>query len=288
MRKDPGFKVLKAQAGVITPKEAHNYLQLNTYEAQRNMKDRHLNELIISIKNGEWRSAEISIAVLPDGTHILVNGQHTLEACMMAERDIFVFVTKYTVGGNGGLANLYMTFDMGRGARSIQDAVRAELHALKLDWPLQVAGLIATAAANIETKSFRPNLGKAARAKLIGQYIKEGAFVISICQGPAKNHRHLRRGPVITAMVQTFQANPKSAEWFWRLTRDDTEPIDGYPPDVLRDYLLVRPETWDRRGLYSKCINAFNAFVRDKKIRELTHNPDAPVPEPLKHGRKKG
>lgn len=274
------FNVLKHKAIILEPEMAERYLNLNTYSAQRKLKKRNLDDLQRDIEDGLWRSAEISFAILPNGSKILMNGQHTLKACASTGTSLFVFMVWYEVDGPAGLSALYRTFDLGRGARSIGDAVKAELAATKLKWPLRQATLISTAAASIESNSFRHNLGKARQAGLISKYMKEGEWFISIVGQRVKNGKHFMRGPVVFAMVKTWQLDNKTADRFWLMVRDGApHPFrKDHPANVLREYLLGQPESWDRKVLYSKCIEAFNAYIKKKSIKELTYEPGDEVP----------
>ena len=91
----PIFEQFKFEGLEITPEQAERYLMLNTYTAQRPIKEKNLSELVDTIDEGKWRCAEISFAVMPGGREILVNGQHTLQACIKSGDDIFVFIVSY-------------------------------------------------------------------------------------------------------------------------------------------------------------------------------------------------
>ena len=273
------FRLREATPSFVSPEAADRLLQFNTYEAQRKPKERHLNELVKEMEAGLWRAAEVSVAVLPDGHEVLVNGQHTLVACMRSGREIFCFFVKYDVSGPEGLAALYMTFDLGRGARSIGDAVKAELHSLKLDWPLGMAAMISSAAASIESNSFRPDFGKAAQARFISMYRGEGQFIIDMFRGKAATYKHLKRSPVVRAMMATWRKYEKPATKFWRLVRDGEPGNKKTPANMLRSYLLKLPSPWDRKTLYGKCIVAFNAFEDGRPLRGLEYDPEDPLPE---------
>lgn len=277
--KEARFWITEATPSFISPEAADKLLSFNTYEAQRRPKERHLYELVKEMEAGLWRAAEVSIAVLPGGQEVLLNGQHSLMACIKAGREIFCFFAKYNVSGLKGLAALYMTFDLGRGARSIGDAVKAELHSLKLDWNLGIASMISSAAASIKHKSFRPAFGKAAQARFIGEYVKEGQFVIDIFRGKAAVYKHMKRSPVVRAMMETRRKYPEKAMLFWRLVRDGDAGSKKKPANLIRNYLLVLPSPWDRKMLYAKCILAFNAFKGGHTLRGLEYDPEEPLPE---------
>ena len=257
---DTRFPVLSCEAITLTHPKAKALLKFNTYEAQRKLKARNLRDLEAAISEGRWRSADISIAVLPSGREILVNGQHTLTACVNTTRHIFVMVLRYAVRDEHELSELYRTFDLGRGARSISDAVKAELKACKLDWPLLIASLITSAAACIETGSFRHNLGKARQSALVRDYKKRGAFVVTLYEENRDGFRHLRRGPVVTAIVRSYMVSPDAAWTFWSNVRDGGV-TESCPSQTLRRYLMEQPETWDRQALYNKCVEHYNAFA---------------------------
>ena len=252
------FEVVKHEAVNLTPEKAEHYMKLNTYEAQRLIKDKNLAELVDNIDEGKWRSAEISFAIMPSGREILVNGQHTLKVCIRSGDNIFVFLVWYKVSGKKGLSGLYRTFDLGRSARSIGDAVKAELAYLGLKWPVPIASLVSTAAIYIETGMFRGKLGKAKQSALLRKYTEMGGFVVTLYEEDKRGFKHLKRSPVVTAIAKTYTASPDEAWTFWTSVRDG---IGNGPAKVLHDYLKDQPETWDRKALYAKCIEAFNSYA---------------------------
>lgn len=278
---DTRFPVLSCEAITLTQPKAKALLELNTYEAQRTVKKRNLKDLETAMSEGRWRSSDISIAVMPGGREILVNGQHTLTACMNTTMPIFVIILRYSVKDENELSQLYRTFDLGRGARSISDAVKAELSACKLKWPLLIASLITSAAACIETDSFRPSLGKARQATLVRKYKEQGGFIVKLYEGNRTGFKYLRRGAVATAIMRTYITSPDAAWTFWSAVRDGGAG-KTCPSRSLRAYLMDQPETWDRKALYSKCIEHYNAFVRGEKSVTMNLDPDAPLPVPVK------
>lgn len=262
---DTRFLVLSCEAITLTHPKAKAFLEFNTYEAQRGVKARNLQDLEAAIREGRWRSADISIAVLPDGREILVNGQHTLTACVNTTSPIFVLVLRYAVKDEHELSALYRTFDLGRGARSISDAVKAELSACNLKWPLLIASLITSAAACIETGSFRPGLGKTRQSELVRNYKERGGFIVTLYEGNRDGFKCLRRAPVATAIIKSYMVSPDAAFTFWSSVRDGGGDRQSR---ALRKYLMDQPETWDRQALYNKCVEHYNAFAgKDARIK---------------------
>lgn len=275
------FERWKFKTGEITPRLASKLLELNNYEAQRGIKERNLGELVESIEDDMWRSAEVSFAVMPNGKEILVNGQHTLKACLLTNKKIFVFLVWYKVSGKKGISELYRTFDLGRNARSIGDAVKAELVYLGLDWPVPIASLISTAAIYIETGLFRGKVGKAKQSRLLRNYKEMGGFVVTLLQEDKKASKHLKRSPVVTAICKTYTASEDEAYNFWSYVRDG---VGKGPAKILHDYLKDQPETWDRKALYAKCIEAFNAYALGESAVTWAWSAEsgADLPEPIK------
>ena len=181
-----------------------------------------------------------------------------------------------------GLAILYQAFDLGRGARSIGDALKAELHANGMNWPLHMARMISSGAAYLEGGTFRADFGKAAQAKLITKYRKEGNFLIGLLPGTASVHRHLRRAPVAMAIMASYRASGDSAKAFWIIVRDGNQEWEPSPALLLHDYLVNRAETWQRKVLFAKCVIAFNAWYKNTSIENLNYDPEDPVPEIIK------
>ena len=250
------FKMENAKGDELTPDKALELLRLNNYKAQRAIRKTNLDELIESIIAGIWRSAEVSIAIMPNGEEVIVNGQHTLEACIQADRNIFVFMVWYKVSCKKGLAVLYQTFDFGKGARTIGDAVKAELHANNLDWPLHISSLICSALGWIEGEFGYYKHGKASKARLISKNISDGLFILSIFKGATKEFKHLKRGPVMAAMIKTYRERPEDAAQFWQEVQSGKGAGTG--SQSLRTYLMGKPDTVHRKALYEKCMTSFD------------------------------
>ena len=107
---------------------------------------------------------------------------------------------------------------------------------------------------------------------------------------------HVRRSPVVAAVIATTRVEPKDAETFWTQVQDGEMLRKSSPAFKLREYLLhtaVRAgrgngalgikKTVDNREMYSACINAWNDYRTGKKVngRAWRYHPDRPIVEPV-------
>jgi len=286
-------KVKTRDIRMIEIKDADRLLKFNTHPAQQpRFRRRHVEFLISEIKKRRFREGEISLAlcVFDGNRKILVNGQHQLTAVSESGQPIMATYCEYEVFNEGDLAELYRTFDINY-QRSVKNLLMAEMQALEVDWHPTVGILVLSAGCEINNLIQKPKNERVARLR---DYIKEGDFINEIISPngtlPAKEIAHIRRVPVIKAMMLTWQKSQSDAMKFWLMVRDGEGLNKQMPAHRLRDFLQTHSIHGGRVGnparvvtgheMTSRCMVAWNAF-RKGTPTDLKYIPNNPVPKAL-------
>jgi len=148
--------------------------------------------------------------------------------------------------------------------------VKVEMDSLALDWPAKIGSLVVGAAAH--GKNFTANQ----KVELLKHHQKFGKFLyrlIGISENGgnvALEASHMRRLPVVYAILQTFTKSQDASDTFWRQVRDGEGLRRSMPTYKLRNYLLTHNYGFGRGALgvkvstfhemTSKCITAWNAY----------------------------
>uniref|UniRef100_A0A6H2A141 Uncharacterized protein n=1 Tax=viral metagenome TaxID=1070528 RepID=A0A6H2A141_9ZZZZ len=93
MYKQTTKKLLK-----LTPNLAQRFLLLNTFESQRPLRVKKVNELANIMRDGLFLVGEIAIATLEylgEVIQVMMNGQHQCEACIQSNKTIDVVYEEY-------------------------------------------------------------------------------------------------------------------------------------------------------------------------------------------------
>jgi hypothetical protein len=270
--------------------EAKDLLLFNTYESQRKIKPKHLKLLMEEIKTGNFLTGDIAIACLKheDNRKIVVNGQHQLTAVMETSCEIDVVYQEYDCSTPEDVSELFRRFDNHQ-ARTLSDCLNPEAVALGIDWKRSIVRLVVTAA---YLKENLAGLSKVKKVELLKKYIRPGNFVNHLLKD-GTSCRHLLRGSVVRAILETYEKDKDCAEIFWANIRDGVNLNKDCPELRLRDYLKgvvvggaaysdsVRCQNMSSsKEIYVKCIHAWNAS-RKGKPTNLKFVPSAPVPKIL-------
>lgn len=297
----------------LTPVLAQEYLnKYNNYPAQRVPRPVHVDELAAKMVDGRFHEGRICLATLDDGdsktTHLL-DGQHVCLACIKSGTTVQIRLYKPTCDEEIDLATLFKQFE--NQARSISDFNNAEAIALGVGWQNWIVNLIVGAAAFDRVPTLRMSnssgdaggkkkagvteFTKERKSQLLREYLREGMFVNKIMTSLPGNGdvarsihvRHLRKVPVVYAMIKTWAKNQKDAETFWMRVRDGEQLTKDMPEMKLREFLIqinsihagsqysYRKAT--NHELIYRCVNAWNAF-RTNQPTNLRYYFDKPIP----------
>jgi hypothetical protein len=268
--------------------EAKDLLLFNTYESQRKIKPKHLKLLMEEIKTGNFLTGDIAIAYLKyeDNRKIVVNGQHQLTAVMETSCEIDVVYQEYDCLSPEDVSELFRRFDNHQ-ARTLSDCLNPEAVALGIDWKRAIIRLVVTGA---YLKENLQGISKVKKVELLKKYVRPGNFMNHLLKDGV-SCRHLLRGPVARAIIETYEKDKDYAEIFWENIRDGVNLKKDCPELKLRDYLkgvVVGGSGYSNtcngqnqsssKEVFVKCIHAWNAS-RKGNPTNLKFVPSAPIPK---------
>jgi len=282
---------------IISPKDAEKYLTFNNFVGQRNIREKHCLQLAQKMEDGRFHVGNVAL-VEKDGATFLADGQHQLTACTLAGKPFKAVLQEYSINGSDeedALARIFSQFNVDS-PRTRGDI--AWIYGCELgweEWPRRLVVTAASALAATENGVFSTsnatgyrNLSKDDAAALLARNQKVCEWMHSM---NIITHRHMRRMPVIAAMVTTWRKGQRAATEFWTAIRDGEELRGSDPRFVLREYLKetsiqggqknpAGKQTADNRCMYSKCIHGWNAW-RSGKTTALKYHVKSSVPKPV-------
>lgn len=289
------YENAKPQIIKVNPHKAERLLTLNNLSSQRPLRPALINLLASKIREGTFRNGEIATAVLKyqNNEMVLVNGQHQCHAIIMTGETVSAKYEEYSCETPKDLSILFRQFDT-HGMRSLGDLVRIEADALDLKWPLKICHLIVSGASLKNGNNMYAH--KTEKVEFLQENLEIGEFINYILHESlppdttTKDTAHLRRSPVITAMMLTYDKNQSISEKFWIDVRDGEGLKRSMPTYKLREFL--RTSAYDRgRGalrarpvtaheMTARCITAWNAY-RKGESTSLKYFPNKPIPKAI-------
>lgn len=291
------FEKIESKQRKLSPSEAERVLKLNTFAGQRNLNPNHIAMLTKYIHEGTFLTGNIAVAMFhaDNGARIpfLVNGQHQCHAVLKSGKTIDVLYERYNCPTIDDVGLLYGMFDNHKN-RSLQNLVHFEKETVyNLDWSSRVASLVVSGA-SLMRYGRGSRIQKVEKVRLLGEFLPQGAFINDLLTNtpdnkPSKETRHLRRGPVIHAILLTWDKSQKGTKEFWTQVRDGEGLSKSMPSFKLREFLKEssysvgmavnanQRRVVSHHEMVSKCITAWNAYRSGNKTI-LRYYPSRPIP----------
>ena len=281
------YEFIASEIKEVSPNEAKALLQYNKYQGQRSVKKNHVSDLADRMKKGMFTTGSVCLASLNgDNELILMDGQHTLNAVIKSNMTIKILLERVRCNTPKDMALLYQQKDGGI-SRSLKDYVVAEKNALGIEWHPAVSSLVVSAISIINNSTHRT---KSRKIELLEQYIPDGNFIIeTLGQTRTRENAHLWRAPVVSIMILTYRSGRFNAEVFWEKVKTGEMLKTDDPQFVLRDFLmshsskakLLRKPVASPHEFVYKCIYAWNAFLKGRKVKVIKYLPSYSIPEVL-------
>ncbi len=289
-------RIAKPEVVKVTPAEAQKMLDSWAHFAgQRNMRENLEAHYENEIKKGEFFCPTVMVVkqAFNGGQSVLVNGHHTLNAIVRANRAIYVTIEKWEVNSPEELGSMYGKHDT-KGFRTQGDIVKAHVNANHWDLPVWICSAVVSAAS---VKEGVERQYKDEKVKLLAKYIDAAVFFNDILEATVPDgvskaiSKHMRRKPVYAAMLYTWEKNRSDAKRFWVDVRDGESLKRTSPALLLRDFLKDHTYNFARGSqslgavtmheMLSKCIVAWNAFRDGRPLKFLKYYPGKPIPKPV-------
>lgn len=270
----------------FTKARAFEFLELDTFEGERNVRESHVQFLFDEFQSGRFLWHNVSLAVAKLGNkHYRINGQHTswmrvnIPDSKEPVEDAVVREIVYKVKDAEDLRALYSAFD--------RNAPRTTGHITKVMLMDTDAGIgIAGSYFRILSAGFRMSLSRDWRMttnanELIALIQKEHSAVFNVVGRFAVSHYgdaiFVRRAAVIGAMFATFNKSVQASDEFWAPVcsgiglSDREDPryqlrrfLENHTHGTLRGKNYVSAE-----ALYRVCVAAWNYWRKGAKITNL-------------------
>ena len=224
----------------ITPETARRLRDTAHFDRQRNISRINVERLATEISEGNFvKGTQIYIAVLPDGSERIINGNHTLEAVAHCGIPQLLTVTRAAVPDENAAGRIYAVFDIQK-VRTWGDSLRAS----GMGDDIPNAKYVLSAIGAIENDFYQASLYKAgARSRLhrlerLDEYrVAAEMWSSAVAGAPSESVRLIRRSVVMAVALETFRYQPSAAMEFWgRCAHDDGLTV-GMPEKALLIWL---------------------------------------------------
>jgi hypothetical protein len=276
------YKLTSSKQEVLTPKRAEGFLAINTFAGQRPLNEATAQRYAAVITAGAFRRGEIATAICPDGSKVLMNGQHQCRACVLSGNDIPVIVDTFKCYTWEDVWHLFGTFDVHRGRTelNIMKAARGLFPSQNLqNMPLRILSVCGSALVFLGG-GVKPNFRATAMEKtrkpdLVQKY---EADVMIFAKYPEDIYNQITVG-IATAMIVTHRLNKTRSTEFWDRVLFGDELKRNSPQWKLHQALFLNDSLRNTKRrtsggqslhivAYSVCILWWNAFLdgTDRKI----------------------
>lgn len=260
---------LRSVVEVMTPKRARELRDTAHFERQRKISKANIDRLATEMRAGRFiPGTQIYIVVLPDGTQLIMNGNHTLEATAASGIPQIVTLTYKRVRDVEEAGRIYAVFDIHK-ARSWVDSLRATGQ----ENAVEMASYVLAAIGVIDTKFAHDSAKFSAGSRLerldrMEEYKESAAMLSSLMAGAPNNSAKLvRRAAVMAVALETIRYQPSAGAEFWYRLVQDNGLSAGMPERALLSWLRnFRGGTGQgaRRDTCRACAAAWNAAFKSE------------------------
>ena len=237
---------LRAHVVEMTPSHAQYILDTQLWDRQRNLRMPHVLYLSSAIERGELWRVVLEFAELPDGTRVLVDGQHRLNALLRSGRTLPAVVIVNRATNDREVARLYASIDRQK-TRSMLDALRA--YAIVTDTAISLETLSKfSAGVALLSSGFTRDFSQASRSHVsradqLETWLPEIEAYLGLIRGHQKEMWNLlaSRSSVTAVALATLRSQPDMASQFWGGIAADDGLSVGDPRHTLLRWLRATP-----------------------------------------------
>ena len=260
---------------LITPNMARYLRDTAHFERQRNISKANVDRLAKEMTAGRFNpGTQIFICVLPDGSRVIINGNHTLEAVALSAVPQILTITLRTVADLDEAGRIYAVFDIQK-LRSWRDSLRA----VGVADDIPNAAKVLTAIGVIECGFGHSSNVAASRLDRIDriEVYRDAAVLFSELTKNAnsKNVLNLKRAGVLAVVLETLKHQPSAAYDFWLSVAHDDGLLIGTPEKSLLNWLRANTVAASQNGQKEHAraaAVAWNAKFKSKSIGSVRPN----------------
>lgn len=303
--------LVKRETAILDVPFAEKILQFESFEADRPLRNKHVDYLVGTMVRGTFRPEQVDIITcdldtVDNGKRCTktyrMNGQHTCWArILLSEQDEAPRGIKYTINyyhykakSSQGLRTLYSSIDR-NAPRTKSNVVHSYCYGTdkfegvsKRILTLLSGGMDAWL--NDTNNSDARLDADSVSHLLLNDHHTVALRVASVLDPFSAKEYHLGRAAVVGAMFATFQKAPGAATEFWNMVKTGVGASSHDDPRLrLRDLLMTsnvglqkasRFKKLESEELYRLCIHAWNAHRKGLTLRQLkSAGGEAPRPK---------
>jgi hypothetical protein len=268
--------VEKINVEAITPKKAETWLQNNTFERQRSLREHHVLTLAEEMDEGNFIPHSAIVFAKLGNRLILIDGQHRLNALALAGVTIEMPVLIKNAKSMEQVERWYGCIDQGL-KRSPRDAIKAQNLHEELEVSERHAARLSAAVKLIASGFQDGGKGHGIRtggrsniaiSDLMRDWAKESKQYYSLISGGEKSNAHLfDRSAVIAGGLLTLRYNVEKAITFWEgISQDDGLRRE----DPRKRFLIWLQENKEKISTTARAFSvAWRAYVEGREIKLL-------------------
>lgn len=257
---------------VMTPAEAADLLLCIDRRHQRPIDMKHVRTLANAMTSNMWAttSENIKIAYLGNKA-FLIDGQHRLNAIIMANKSIQMLVARIIVANEAELMFYTTNIDIGRN-RDTAD----RLHLLGIEEAKALTPSVKIMLNLVNGNPYNWRTKDPVTLTELHEFMKPCQLALreaaQVGSGLTKKLKGVPRRSWISAYFLTHQHH-KNADIFWSAMRTGENLSEGNPMLTLREFILLNPiPDTDTHYIYDGVgviFYAFNKFLEGKDLRRL-------------------
>ena len=271
---------------------AREFLGLKTYDQERPIRHRHVNYLARAMERETFHLEHVQLMSCElDGEVYRGNGQHCCSARLHAEKcpGGTVAVYRYRAKTEKDLRQLYASID--RGAPRIKSHVVASYVGNEFNLDSRMSSLLSSSLVRMlkGNSGDRPLDGDELATLMLGPYNdvcrRVAGFLPDLVP---QDSRHMKRAPVIAAVLATTLVDDEASEVFWRSVSTGLGFDRAADPRVrLREWLFEtalagnnrRMRQVSQEDMYRVSLNLWNAWRsgRDVHAVRIPHKRPTPI-----------
>lgn len=231
---------ITSEVRLVTPDDARYMRDNFHFDRQRKISPQNVQRLSAEMLIGRFiPGTQIYICDLPDGTSLIINGNHTLEAVFLSDVPQLMTVTRKLVADANEAGRLYAVFDIHK-ARTWLDSLKAT--GLQEDNGNNSAKVLA-AMGVIENRFEQHGPAPFVKSRLdriarMEEYQEASKLLFAGIEGcPKETGNYIRRAAVLAVAIETVRYQPSAALDFWRSFTQDNGLTPGMPERALLGFL---------------------------------------------------
>jgi hypothetical protein len=262
---------VRAEVIMVNPTMAKTLRSSCHFERQRAISQLNVARLALEMRRGWFiKGTAVTFAVFPDGSMVIVNGNHTLDSVIESGVAIPLTFIYIKVQNMDAAARIYACMDLQK-TRTWANATQAMGTEIPMaNYVVPAIGIIMAGFKSDPTNTEAASSRNARLARL--EEYRDAATILAgaYFQKPTENQQLLRRAAFVAVALETARYQPSSAELFWGGAAEDDGLSLGDPRKALLKYAKLNKANGGSARRAADCkaaALAWNAWFKSAELR---------------------